>query len=167
VIARAINGTGFADPALLVPLLAGALDGSVERVGSATLGAVRTTHYRFTLDRKRATAGFDRDRAATYRTLFTLFEVADRVIPAEVWLDDDGLPRRLVVVLPGRIGRTKLTELSVRLDLETFGQPIRVEVPEPKRVEPVGRLAEMWSRQEDSGVQAQAERRGEREAAPR
>ena len=105
-------------PHALVLLLKGALTGSVKRLGTEKIGGVATTHLRFNIDRDKAANGLgDRDTQRLKR----LFD-ADNIDgtfydDAEVWIDADGIARRISVTVPQRIDALTSFDLTYRLEL--------------------------------------------------
>lgn len=113
-----------------------ATGGEVETVGEETVRGVSTTHYRSTIDLRRAAAQFRQaGEAGTARVIERLAEQADSTIPVEVWVDDDGVVRRMHIVetIPGEDGKPSL-EMDMRIDLFDFGIEPKVALPPPGRV---------------------------------
>jgi hypothetical protein len=143
---------GMNDPSTYVGLFAGVVD--VETVGRETIGGVRTTHYDGTIDvgevlrRLPEVLGDDVDRA-TLRQLregVRAFEAlgADARFPFDLWVDDEGYPRRetfsmdLGDLLPGDEEAT----MDMRVDFSAFGEPVDVDVPERSEVTDITELME-------------------------
>lgn len=109
------------NPSFLVDLIAGALSGSVEEVGSKDLRGERTTRYdaNFDVDKTlhdtRRRRYPEREREALDDVL-KLLDVSGRVFPGSVWLDAQGRPRRFQVGL--RVSPQPGFVLELRLDLE-------------------------------------------------
>lgn len=96
----------------------------VEVVGSEEVSGVTTTHYRFTLSAD--------DLEGRMGPLGIAPADADGPVDHDVWIDGDGLPRRMRV---GVEGATSLrTELV--LDLFDFGEPLEIEIPPDGEIEP-------------------------------
>jgi len=121
--------SGQNDAAVLLYYLFGA-DGDVEPLGTETIGGVEATGYGVTLD---LDAALERVPAEAREALgLNLDEFTDggieHVLQAEVWIDDEGFVRRLVLVyaLGEAVGGG---EIRVTTDLSAFGEPVDVEIP--------------------------------------
>ena len=116
-------------PTFLVRLLKGCLTGSVKVEGIDTLDGVRTTHYRFNLDRYKAMQGMsDKDRRTTelifQRSGFTTAVSRN----AEVWLDEQGRPRRFLVRFNQHI-RSDAAVVGFVLNFKKVGEPVAIDAP--------------------------------------
>lgn len=108
------------DPSLIVDLLAGGLSGSVRREGAETVDDVPTTRYGLHVDwdkaisdEGRVAAGLPKLSKFRIRTLDRVYEqlaVSDTIVPTRLWIDAEGLPRRIEM----RFAQTILTETQVR-----------------------------------------------------
>jgi hypothetical protein len=131
-------------PVFLLRLLRGTLSGSVRNVGVEEIDGVRTTHYKMNVDREKATEDEPESLARTYEAVFKSMFVGSVVLPGEVWLDDQGLPRRFAVTFEPKIRRRTFAEITLQIDLRDFAAPLEVAVParsETVRVEGFGSLA--------------------------
>ncbi|HEV3365616.1 MAG TPA: hypothetical protein VG795_16030, partial [Acidimicrobiia bacterium] len=79
-----------ADPSKNVAFLAGAKD--VTTIGAETVRGVATTHYKLTIDMQKALVEIPADLRSTVSS--AIAQLGLTTLPAEVWLDGDGLPRR-------------------------------------------------------------------------
>lgn len=107
------------DPLLLLQLLSG--DGEVREVGRDQVRGVATTRYRASIDRDRVRA------LAQEQTSAVLPAQALELVSggsADVWLDDDGLPRRLVVALDA-----DGMEVTFAFEMFEYGADVRVAAP--------------------------------------
>jgi hypothetical protein len=105
-------------PHVLVLLLEGALTGSVERLGNEQVGDVETTHYRFNISRDKAADNLDDDDTQRLDRLFEAANIDGAFYDdAEVWIDEEGIARRIQITLPQRIDALTSFELSYRLEL--------------------------------------------------
>lgn len=122
-------GSNLINPSYVVDLLAGALTGSIKEVGKVDVRGTPTTHYEFNLAPETAFEDApDRRREAVEAGLL-LMGAIDDVLPAEVWLDDEGLPRRIAVKIRQARDRRTVIRLNVELDLFDFGTPIDIPLP--------------------------------------
>jgi hypothetical protein len=137
-------GAGTTDPSAFVGLFAGVFD--VKASGEQELKGVPTTHYVGTIDLRKVLAGFsdvvgeDAD-AATRKQLEVAVEQfealgIDEKIPFEIWIDDEGLPRRQRITMdfgdlgPGSEGAA----MEMTVDFSDFGEPVDIEIPRPSEV---------------------------------
>lgn len=91
----------------------------VQKLGSATVDGVKTTHYRATIDPNKVAGGktFEERTHARYQ-------------PIDVWIDGDGLVRRMRIGYDtAKLGRSEMT-----MDLSKFGEPVSVTIPPPSVV---------------------------------
>lgn len=118
---------GNTGPAALLQQLRGAAD-EVEELGSDEVRGVSTTHLRVVVDTERAIE----DAPAEAREQLRAFADASGMpaaYPMEVWIDDDGLPRRLSTIVDVRDeARGTVTQQTV-LELFDFGIGVRVDEP--------------------------------------
>ena len=141
--AYGINALG---PLVLIDLLRGALTGSVRRVGSADLDGVETTHYRanFAFDKAFDDAPDDL-REGVEAALAVMGSAYDGIAKGEVWLDADGLPRRVLANVRASRGRQQEIELQFTLELSDFGAATTVHLPLNKDIERVNSVSELTS----------------------
>lgn len=117
----------FLQPLQALQILNGA-DGDIDIVGDDDIDGVAVTHYQVTVDLMAALDALDgADRAALQAAIDRLG--SDSLV-VEVWIDDDGVVRRLSSDIDLGGGRT----LSVTLDFEDFGSPVRIRVPRERSV---------------------------------
>ena len=118
------------NPTYLVRMLAGALSGSVKKLGTATVGGVATQHFRMNVDRDKAFRRLDdTDRQAVDKA-FTSNAISGGVYKrAEAWIDGDGLPRRFVMTIKQKLDEDNQFLITYRINLKTFGD--KVSIPHP------------------------------------
>lgn len=123
-------GFNVINPATWVELLGGALTGSIERVDEEKVDGERLVHYEANFDREKAFQDLlDDDEFERLTTLFELMGVQSIVIPGEVWLDERGLPRRLVYEVEQRVDRRNAFELTLSFDFFEWGRDASIERP--------------------------------------
>ena len=124
------------DPLWPVDALFGASDDAVD-IGPEAVRAVPATRYRLTIDLGRADAALPSGvsvPAGPYRALSRL--------PAEVWLDADGLARRISVSTDPSAAAEK--QVWSIVELWDFGGPADIAAPDPDEIlapEEASRLA--------------------------
>lgn len=119
---------GVTDPSQLLEALR-SVAGDVEEVGSDDVRGVATTHYRATLDLARAL-----DQVPAGRSLLLGHQLEEERaelgdVPVDLWVDDDGLARRLVLEV-GDLG-------VLTVELFDYGQPVEIDVPAPEETTPI------------------------------
>jgi hypothetical protein len=121
------------DPTQYLTYLKGASE-NIETVGSEEVRGVPTTHYRAVVDLDAAAEAAPGEAAESVRTSIRQLEdqLGDDSLPIEVWIDDDGLPRRtrqeINLVGPPEIRQT------VTMELYDFGLEVDVDVPPAEAV---------------------------------
>jgi hypothetical protein len=100
----------------------------VERVGRETVREVDTTKYSFTTDFEELARTGPEDMRASLRVLIDDFGL--RESPGEVWLDDDGLVRRVRF-------DTKGDEATIDTTIEYFDFGVEVDVDAPPESETI------------------------------
>lgn len=134
-----INNVGQGSIALLNPahlfdLVEGALTGSIERLGEEIVGSQPATRFRANLSLDKAEGELDlseEQRDARRRVLKILAFKGD-VVPAEIWIGDDGTLRRVSLTFAQRPApRTKMS-FTVDLELAEFGAVPSPRVPPRK-----------------------------------
>ena len=137
-------GAGTTDPSAYAGLFAGVFD--VRASGEQEIEGVSTTHYVGTIDLKKVLEGFadvvgeEVDAAAKEQLEATVeqFESLgiDEKIPFEIWIDDEGLPRRQRITMDfgDLIPGTDEASMAMTVDYSDFGQPVDIEVPKRSEV---------------------------------
>ena len=141
----AVPGLGQSDPSQFLAYLE-TVSAGVTKVGTETIRGVDTTHYTASLDP--AKAGSRADVPPSLRDDLSKILQKNGVpftIPADVWVDSDGLARRIQLKLDlGRMagtgGGSDLPVMTISIDLYDFGVPVHVEAPPADQVTefPVG-----------------------------
>ena len=128
------SGTGSAnqlsqDPSKFVEFLRGASEDGVEDLGTEEIDGVATHHYKADLSFEKI-LDQARDQEAVEDMRAQLETLGDLdAIPAEVWLDEDGLPRRMTMSMD--FGDDGAMEMS----FDMFDYGIEVDVQPPKDFE--------------------------------
>jgi hypothetical protein len=101
-------------------------------VGKESVRGVRTTHFRFEVDPRRAAEAEGQEAA-----LPQLEAAGVDTLPLDVWIDDDDLPRRIRMAL-GAAG----ADIEIDIEFFDYGEPISVEAPPEGSVRHVESLEE-------------------------
>lgn len=126
------------DPKSQLAMLAGVAE-EVEEVGAENVRGVATRHLKASVDLGKALAQMP---PAFRATVGPLEKAGVSVLPVELWVDAEGLPRRLSVdfdlsKLPKSAAPAAApagappSSMSMRMEFFDFGEPVRVEVPGP------------------------------------
>jgi hypothetical protein len=132
-------GTSFADGAAVLKLLESA--GGVTKVGSEQVRGVDTTHYSASLDLATALAQLNADdRAKAEDQLGRVgIDPSSVQVPVDVWIDNDGLVRRVRIGVQPPSGETTSnatagTSGTLTVEFYDFGQPVAITVPSADQV---------------------------------
>ncbi len=143
-------GAGTTDPSAYAGLFAGVFD--VKASGDADIDGIATTRYTGTIDLQKVLEGFadvvgeDADAKTTEQLEAAVeqFEALgiDGKIPFQIWIDDEGLPRRQRITMdfgdlvPG-VGEA---QMEMTVDYSAFGEPVDVDLPKASEVTDVTRM---------------------------
>jgi hypothetical protein len=106
--------------------LRGATD-DFEALGKEEVRGVPTTHYHGTIDLREVAAEAAPETRKSYERVIEVSGTSK--VPMEVWIDEDGLARRLEYAQPLGRGQGKL---ALTMDLYDFGVEVDVRIP-PER----------------------------------
>ncbi|MEP6623445.1 MAG: hypothetical protein ABJC79_03310 [Acidimicrobiia bacterium] len=107
------------NPADLLQTLRGA--GDVERLGTDDIRGTKATHYRVHVNLEKAIAALDNKLADQMRASMGVFK-SD--LPVDVWIGDDGLPRRETMTLA-----TGKNAMKISMDFFDFGVDAQIVAP--------------------------------------
>lgn len=125
-------GAALISPALAVEVLEGVLTGSVERIAERKVGDTDTTHYRARLSQDAAAREIDdEDRREGFVRLLEILGVREDIFDVAVYLDDQGLARKVSFVMRQQKDRVNAFELSLAWEFDDYGTPIgAIDVPD-------------------------------------
>jgi hypothetical protein len=127
-----LRGLSQTDPTQVLQYLRAASD-DIEEVGEEDVRGVGTTRYRMSIDLDKVARQAPEEARAAIEEL--LAESGLETIPAEVWIDDDGLVRRIELAYegmeftPGQKG-----DMNLRLELHDYGVEVDVQAPPADQV---------------------------------
>lgn len=143
-------GAGTTDPSAYAGLFAGVF--KVEEAGEQEIGGVPTTHYTGTIDLTRVLENFGdvvgaevdeatRDQLEMAVDQFEALGIDDR-IPFELWVDEDGLPRRQRISMDvgelatgaGGMPGIEDARFEMTVDYSAFDEPVEIDVPPASQV---------------------------------
>jgi hypothetical protein len=102
----------------------------VEEVGSEEVRDTSTTHYSGTLDFDRVAEDLPAEQAEAVRKVSELSGI--REAPLDIWIDDDGLPRRMKYSFSNPAATTAssgLGGMTMTMELFDYGVDVTVQVP--------------------------------------
>lgn len=155
-------GAGTTDPSAYAGLFAGVFD--VEASGEADIDGIATTRYTGTIDLQKVLEGFadvvgeDADAETTEQLEATIeqFEALgiDGKIPFQIWIDDEGLPRRQRITMDfgGLIPGTGDAHMEMTVEFSAFGEPVNVELPKASQVTDITKMMTQGAAGEKSGA---------------
>jgi hypothetical protein len=132
-----VPGLGESDPTQFLASLETVSD-RVDKVGTEVVRGVDTTHYRATLDLRKAIDQADVPQSLRDAEKQFLGSNGDQApsIPVDVWIGADGYVRRISLDLdlgalgaPGIGGSGSAPAVIVSIDLYDFGVPVDVQAP--------------------------------------
>ena len=125
---------------MVVDLLRGALTGSVETDGTEAVRGVATHRFRMNVDLDKAYKHEPDERRRAFEVVRELTGMKRVVHAGRVWLDDEGLPRRIEIRLREERSRRDATEVILRLELFDFAKPVAIALPKKSDVASVSDL---------------------------
>lgn len=113
-----------------------AVSDDLEEIGEEDVGGVPTTHYEASIDLNRYPDVVPEDqRAATEEAVGSLIELTGtETIPVEVWVDEDGLVRRLSQSYSYETPDTGEVSQSQTIEFSDFGGEVEIQPPPPEDV---------------------------------
>ena len=135
-------------PAVLVDLVAGALTGSLERLGDEEIDGVPVRGYRANFDLEKMLGDtreetYDEEHREAVERTFESLDMDESVHPGTVWLDEEGRPRRVTYELDAKPRRRWTFGITVTIDLLEWGAPVAIDLPtieETIRISSLSRL---------------------------
>ncbi len=130
-------GAASFDPSKILESLRG-VTGEPEVVGTEEVRGVDTTRYTATLDLATAVAEAPADQRDLVEAQLDQLGTAE--IAVDVWVDGEGLARRLQVNMADVLGAAGAGDTSAVLTIELFdyGEPVDIQVPSPDEVTSLG-----------------------------
>ena len=114
------------DPTQSLQYLRGASD-DFEEVGEEEVRGVATTHYRGTIDLRKAAEQLPGKARETFERATDLIGTVK--LPFDVWIDDDGLARRMKYEQPLPSARGEAGAMELTMELFDFGVDVDIEPP--------------------------------------
>jgi hypothetical protein len=132
---------GQNDPSSSVEYLRGITD--AEAVGTEDVAGVETTHFRGTIDLAKA---YDKLPGGISKKLRESVEQAvqmfgDAAMPVDIWIDGDGLPRRMSFELSPTKDAVPAVSMSMTIEFPEYGIDVDLPIPAAKDVTDISQLA--------------------------
>jgi hypothetical protein len=127
-----LQTTGAQDPTQTLQLLQSV--GDVKKVGTEQVDGVDTTEYSGTVDLKKFSEKYGAGFGRLYKQLGT------STVPVQVWIDGDGLVRKLHETLSGTIAGAGRLDLDMTVTLSDFGAAVNVTPPPADQVADISQL---------------------------
>lgn len=117
------------DPSQYLEFLRGASEGDVEEVGTEEVGGVSTTHYKADLSfEKMLEQAPDQEGADEIEAQLESLGGAIDSIPSEVWIDEDGLARRIKLDMSVE-AQGQTADILITMEFSDYGVEVDVEPP--------------------------------------
>jgi hypothetical protein len=110
-----------------------AVGGEVETVGVEDLRGTETTHYRATIDPAAYAKTVGPEERAKLGPLADQLQPGSGDVPVDVWLDADGLVRKLSLEISGR-SQGQSGNASASFELWDYGEDVEIELPPASEV---------------------------------
>jgi hypothetical protein len=127
---------GQNDPSSSVEYLRGITH--AEEVGTETVVGVETTHYRGTVDLSKAYHQLPSDTSKEVKEALAQVErqFGDAAMPVDVWIDGDGLPRRMTFTM-----QSQHLSMQMTMEIPEYGIELDLPIPAADDVTDLSRLA--------------------------
>jgi hypothetical protein len=127
-------GSGQNDPSSSIQYLRGIED--AREVGRETVAGVETTHYRGTVDLEKAYERLPLDAGRELEAALDQVrsQFGNVSFPVDVWLDDEGLPRRMTMSMKTRPGAAVDLAMQMRIEIPEYGIEVRIHPPDDRNV---------------------------------
>jgi hypothetical protein len=144
-----VPAVNIVNPTYLVSLLGGTLSGSVKKLGVEQVAGVPTVKYEMNIDRDKASRALeDKDRQSLENTFASNHFTGTIYKRAQVWIDTNGLPRKIVLPVKQSItlnGVRSTFDVKVTIEFTEFGAPVQITVPGPNDTARVSSLNALYA----------------------
>lgn len=136
---------GQNDPTASLTYLQGITD--AEEVGSEVVAGIETTHYRGSLDMGRAYRNLPADTEAALEQAIAQAKrvFGDEPMPVDVWIDDEGLLRRMSFTLRADGLAKRAFGLEMSIEIPEYGVDVDLSIPPKQDVTDLGRFVDQAS----------------------
>lgn len=127
------NSATNSDPTNFLETLRGA--GEIEEIGKEKVRGVPTTHYKVDIDLEKALQNLTEERREQVKAAFEA--IGKTKTTADVWIDDDDLPRKYEIVFGAGGQQSGSFEVTMILEFFDYGTKEDVTVPSDDQVQDV------------------------------
>jgi hypothetical protein len=105
-------------------------------VGRETVAGVETTHYRGTVDLEKAYERLPHDAGRELEAALDQVrsQFGNVSFPVDVWLDAEGLPRRMTMSMETRPGAAVDLAMQMQIEIPDYGIEVRIRPPDDRNV---------------------------------
>jgi hypothetical protein len=134
-------GGGTNDPSQLLETLRG-ISCDIEDKGTDEVRGVATTRYAVTVDLAKALEQAPAEQREMLEAQLKGLDTSLADVPVDVWIDGDGLARRLVMDLDAVAAPAMGAGGSATMTIEFFdyGEPVTIEIPSPEDTRPFSQV---------------------------
>ncbi len=113
-----------------------------EEVGTETVNGIETTHYRGTMNLAHAITELPADLQRDMRLVMRQFreQFGTLTMPFEIWIDADGLLRRMVYVMEGEAAAAAEFSMEMSMDVTEYGNDFELDIPPADDVTDISEL---------------------------
>lgn len=134
------GGPATNNPTQMLETLRGASE-EVEDLGTAEVRGTSVRGYRAVVDFEKAADQVPEEMRDAYRQM--LEDTPMTKMPMDVWIDADGLPRRMEMDLAAAMAEAGGGSGTVTIDFFDYGADFDIEIPDPSEVTPFSEVAGM------------------------
>jgi hypothetical protein len=116
------------DMSQYLDFLRGASEGEIEEVGTEEIDGVTTTHYKADLSFAKMLEQLPESEVDELEAQMEALGGSVKSIPAEVWIDEDGLPRRMKMTM-SIDAQGQSIEMDIDMEFFDYGLEVNVEPP--------------------------------------
>jgi hypothetical protein len=127
-------GSFAISPTVVLHLVQGVLTGSIERHGD---------RYDANVNRDKAERHLSEDDRKLLDKIFRANAVSNHTFPAHIWLDGSGALRKFEVRMRQHLTSVDRADLTVTIELDRTGLPLRIEAPDRKATATVSTLGQL------------------------
>lgn len=126
---RGSVGFLWMNPAFMVRLVDGALNGSLRERGTADVGGVATRRWSANFDIEKATREDEEEEIQAVEHMFRTMGHGGPSFRGEVWIDANGVVRRFAMTLEQRIDSENTLLTTYTIELAKLGGAVQIDVP--------------------------------------
>jgi hypothetical protein len=105
-----------------------AVGGEIETVGAEELRGAETTHYRATIDPAEYAKTASPEELSKLGPLADTLQAGAEVVPVDIWLDADGLVRKVAVEVSAE-DQGQVGSASMSFELWDYGEDVQIDLP--------------------------------------